>query len=318
MKAYPLFSIIIPAYNVELYIEQCVNSVLTQTFESYEIILVDDGAIDSTGKLCDELGEEDKIKVIHKENGGLSDARNVGLEHAIGDYVIFLDSDDYWADNDFLSKVSKMIIENPVDLIIFGNKRFTENGISRVYIPQISADDIYELVEYDEFNICAWDKVIKRSLLIDNKIDFRKKVFSEDMEWCSKVFLSVNTCKVLAEAPYMYRQREGSITKTISKKNIDDVKNNYDKCIQIKKLMNDKRATAFNYFLSKNFSMFMIVLTQIDKADQVEYYDFIRENKSILRYSNRNREKIIRVCLMFLGIKVTERLIGQIYSMKGN
>ena len=95
-----LISIIIPVYNVEKYLERCVKSVINQTYKNLEIILVDDGAKDNSGKMCDELSKLDsRIKVIHKENGGLSDARNFGLKIATGDYIGFVDSDDYIADD---------------------------------------------------------------------------------------------------------------------------------------------------------------------------------------------------------------------------
>ena len=91
-----LISIIIPVYNVEKYLKECVDSVRKQTYKNLEIILIDDGSKDNSGKLCDELAKEDnRIKVIHKENGGLSDARNVGIENATGEYIQFIDSDDF-------------------------------------------------------------------------------------------------------------------------------------------------------------------------------------------------------------------------------
>lgn len=98
-----IFSIIVPIYNVEKYLRCCVDSVLAENFSDYEMILVDDGSPDGCGKICDEYADKyPHIKVIHKENGGLSDARNAGIRAAKGDYLIFLDSDDYWADTNRL------------------------------------------------------------------------------------------------------------------------------------------------------------------------------------------------------------------------
>lgn len=99
MRIMVKFSIIIPIYNVERYLETCVNSILTQTYSDYEVILVDDGSPDRCGELCDHYAESDsRVKVVHKVNGGLSSARNAGLDIAMGEYVIFVDSDDYWDD----------------------------------------------------------------------------------------------------------------------------------------------------------------------------------------------------------------------------
>lgn len=112
-------SIVIPVYNVEKYLQECVDSVVKQSYKNIEIILVDDGSKDNSPKLCDELAKtDDRIKVIHKENGGLSSARNAGMKVITGDYFVFLDSDDYWTDLDFLKKiVNDKLIMNP-DIII--------------------------------------------------------------------------------------------------------------------------------------------------------------------------------------------------------
>ena len=317
MNINPLISIIIPAYNVAAYLEQCVGSVLEQTFSNYEIILVDDGATDNTGSICDAYSGNKKIKIIHKENGGLSDARNVGLESACGQYIAFLDADDYWCDRDFLKKISKKVNLTDVDILVFGYNKVLKDSIIEIRIPDSNATNILDLVREDSFNICAWDKIVRRELLVNNKIDFRKKVYSEDMEWCSKLFSVANTCSVLQQAPYMYRQREGSITKTLSDKNIKDIYQNYGRCLYVQKSMDEERKRAFNYFLSKNFSMFLIAITQIEKSKQEQYYSFIKQNKDILKYNSRKREKLMYYCLSCFGIRITENLIGCLYKRRG-
>ena len=122
------FSIIVPVYNVEKYVKQCINSILSQTYINYELILVDDGSTDSSGSICDSFKNNKLIKVFHKKNGGLSDARNYGFKKAEGEYVIFLDSDDYWIDNDFLSNINKMLIKKNYDLIIFNTIKYFDES----------------------------------------------------------------------------------------------------------------------------------------------------------------------------------------------
>lgn len=107
-------SFVIPVYKVEQYIEQCVDSVLNQTYKDIEVVLVDDGSPDNCPKMCDEYALEDnRIKVVHKPNGGLSDARNAGLSVATGDYVIFMDSDDFWTSNNHLEQLIEIVKINP-------------------------------------------------------------------------------------------------------------------------------------------------------------------------------------------------------------
>ena len=116
-----VFSVIIPVYNVEKYLHQCVDSVLTQNFNRYEIILVNDGSTDNSGKICDEYAQKYHIKVIHKQNGGLSDARNFGIKEAKGEYVMLLDSDDFWEGEGVMSDLYNIIQEKErPDLIIHG------------------------------------------------------------------------------------------------------------------------------------------------------------------------------------------------------
>ena len=115
-----IFSIIIPIYNVEKYLTECIESVLNQSFKSFEVILVNDGSPDNCGKICDEFAEKDKrIHVIHKANGGLSDARNAGMRVMTGEFVYFLDSDDYIVDN-AIERMVSVITEKRADAVSFG------------------------------------------------------------------------------------------------------------------------------------------------------------------------------------------------------
>lgn len=120
-------SVIIPIYKVEKYLNMCVDSVLSQDFQSIEVILVDDGSPDLSPQICDNYLEVDsRIKVIHKKNGGLSDARNAGLKEAKGEYVIFLDSDDYWIDQSLLSNIFYNPIYSDSDVIFFERTSFID------------------------------------------------------------------------------------------------------------------------------------------------------------------------------------------------
>ena len=135
-KVSPLISVIIPVYKVELYLKQCVESILIQTYSNIEIILVDDGSPDSCPQICDEYARKDyRIKVIHKSNGGLSDARNVGLNGAVGQYVVFVDSDDYWLNENCLKSLVDEINRTPnIDFICFNSYSFVNGTIKNDWI----------------------------------------------------------------------------------------------------------------------------------------------------------------------------------------
>lgn len=311
------FSIIVPVYNVEKYLNKCINSILNQKFGDYEIIIVDDGSTDNSSKLCDTLKmENNSIKVIHKNNGGLSDARNIGIAQAMGEYIIFLDSDDYWNDTLFLKKIDDIVGADEPDLVVFGYKKVLEERDISFHVPRSKSKNIENLVLAGEFNICAWDKVVKRELIISNNISFRINVYSEDMEWCSLIYKYANTVAVLSETPYSYRQRSGSITKKISEKNIVDVMENFDECLKIKAEMSNEKSEVFDFYLSKNISMFMIALSQLEIQIQMKYYPFVKQNIDFLKKKSRKREMLIYIVVKLLGIKTTERLLSCAYGGK--
>lgn len=311
------FSVVVPIYNVKKYLDECIDGIIRQSFKDYEIILVDDGSTDGSAEACDEWKNKyDSIKVIHKPNGGLSDARNVGANQAEGEYLVFLDSDDYWNDEFFLEKIYDIThLSNP-DIIVFGYKKVLDEKELSIYTPRSRSKTIEELVLAGEFNICAWDKIVRRELISSNNITFRKGVFSEDMEWCALLYKYVENVAVLPEAPHSYRQRNGSITKRISEKNISDVVHNFEKCIQIKEELSQEKSNAFDYYLSKNISMLMIALSQLDKVSQKKYYSFVGDNIAYLKKYTRNREKAIYLATRFLGVSITEKLLSYAFGVK--
>lgn len=311
------FSVVVPIYNVKNYLDECIEGIIRQSFKGYEIILVDDGSTDGSAEACDEWKNKyDLIKVIHKPNGGLSDARNVGVNQAEGEYLVFLDSDDYWNDDLFLEKIHDMTHMSNPDLVVFGYKKVLDEKELSIYTPRSESKTIEELVLAGEFNICAWDKIVRRELISSNNITFRKGVFSEDMEWCSLLYKYVESVTVLSESPHSYRQRNGSITKRISEKNISDVVHNFERCLQIKEELSQKKRNVFDYYLAKNISMLMIALSQLNKESQKKYYSFVKKNVEYLKESTRNREKAIYLATKILGVSITEKLLAYALGVK--
>ena len=311
------FSVVVPIYNVKNYLDECIEGIIRQSFKGYEIILVDDGSTDGSSEACDEWKNKyDSIKVIHKSNGGLSDARNVGASQAEGEYLVFLDSDDYWNDEFFLEKIHDMTHMSNLDLVVFGYKKVLDEKELSIYTPQSESKTIEELVLAGEFNICAWDKVVRRDLISSNNIAFRKGVFSEDMEWCSLLYKYVENVAVLPAAPHSYRQRNGSITKRISEKNISDVVYNFKRCLEIKKELSQEKSAIFDYYLSKNISMFMLALSQVDRVSQKKYYTFVKDNIAYLKTNTRNREKVMYLAAKILGVSITEKLLAYAFGVK--
>jgi len=231
----PKVSVIIPIYNAEKYLKDCVDSVLHQSFEDFEIILVDDGSTDNSPKLCDEYCEKDaRIKVLHKKNEGLSMARNDGLAVASGDFVLFLDSDDFWIKEDDLEFLVKFAIEK-----IQGDS-FSYMSLNRArYFP--SSDTFYNLPLFSKglesnytresiipclvgqgiFPMSACTKLLNREFLNVNGISFIKGLFSEDIPWFLDVLRHSKKMPIYYLNRYMYGNRSEvstSLTSTFSEK----------------------------------------------------------------------------------------------------
>lgn len=232
----PSFSIIIPIYKVEQYLNKCVDSILNQSFLDYEIILVEDGSPDKCPEICDKYAEiDDRIHVIHKKNGGLSSARNRGVESAKGEYIIFVDSDDYWNDNGVLDDLARKIQElKSVDILVFNNIDYsclTGESIvcNRVYdvalLENSSKENVLKYVfENGLFPGAAWVTVTRRKFLEENNITFIEGIKAEDIDWLLNVFLNAEKFSAVNNAFYVYRKyRGGSITGTADKKSVKDI-----------------------------------------------------------------------------------------------
>lgn len=219
-------SFILPVYKVEAYLRECVESLTCQTYKDFEIILVDDGSPDGCPALCEQLATEDnRIKVLHKSNGGLSDARNYGLAHALGEYVIFVDSDDFWQHNNSLQKLIEVLDQGNIDVICFNSSYYYEDTDTyrdcapfpdRVLSPCTPSEFLIEMQKVGTLPMSAWSKVCRRTFLIENNISFIKGLIHEDTPWMIDILDKAKKIKLINEYIYAYRQnRIGSITNTI-------------------------------------------------------------------------------------------------------
>lgn len=221
-----MISIIIPNYNTEKYLERCVNSVLSQTYTELEIIIVDDGSTDASARMCDVFAERDKrIKVIHKENGGLSSARNAGLDIATGQFITFLDSDDYLAQN-YIEHSLLLCEKNNADISIMKMCYIEENTNDEVKdtstenIVIMSAKDAIEQSLYQVlYSCCAPGKLYKKDVL--DAIYFPLNKLSEDLAVCHEILGNCSRVVYSNNIGYYYRQHSASIMHTFDPKRLD-------------------------------------------------------------------------------------------------
>lgn len=228
-----LISIIVPVYNVEKYIKECLDSLIDQTYKNIEIIIVDDGSTDKSGKICDEYEKKNKnIKVIHKENEGLGFARNTGLENAKGEFVTFVDSDDY-VDNNFIEELYNNIIAKNVDICKSGFRRVNDShntSLIRVYDDYVYNKEETRSVflprmigslpdKKDSIEMCVWGSLYKMAYIQANKLKFpsERVIISEDLFFNIDYVEKINKACTIDYIGYNYRCNPDSLTKKYRK-----------------------------------------------------------------------------------------------------
>lgn len=217
-----MISVVIPIFNISQYLSQCMDSVLAQSYEDLDIILVDDGSTDDCPRMCDGYKEQDvRVKVIHKENGGLSDARNVGMKIAAGEWIYFVDSDD-WVDRNAIQQLYNFAVENHCDVVQGGlyyayqdhllYRKASKKEQRRTVLER--NDAMQELIINDRVKNFAWGKLYKKELIKD--LEFPVGKYFEDSFWQHKVMDRVERYGIIDEPLYYYRQRQDSISGTPS------------------------------------------------------------------------------------------------------
>lgn len=313
-----LFSIIVPAYKVEDYIRECVDSILNQTYRDFEVILVDDGSPDKCGGICDEYAMQDsRVKVIHKKNGGLSSARNAGLKKATGDYVIFIDGDDYYYDKDCLKDIAFVINKRNSDIILIpmiffytdtNEYKYVDKHYNSELLRKNKDKAIKYALRYDSFKACAWDKVVKREIITDNNLSFLDGVLSEDIDWCASLLTNSKTYDCVERPVYVYRQRANSITHSVNKKHMTDI------LYQIKKWESFKGEyeNLMYAYLAHNYVMLIETFTKVKDKSKHEQKKDIKALSWLLKYDYSLNVHKVKAVYKLLGFDIT-RLILKLY-----
>ena len=227
-----LISVIVPVYNTEKYLERCINSILHQTYKNIELILVDDGSTDNSSTICDEYAKQDyRVKVIHKKNGGLSSARNAGLDIAIGDYIGFIDSDDYISEKMYESLYKAIEGKNNSISNVMFVRVFSDGYIASSTVPHNKSEIILKekyieelLLHKGDASVCS--KLFPRKLLIGKK--FKEGKLNEDLLFMFSILKEIKNINFVGEIGYYYFVRECSITNTYGKSFCDMVDNSLE------------------------------------------------------------------------------------------
>lgn len=214
-------SVIVPVYNVEKYLPRCINSILAQTFTNFELLLIDDGSKDKSGAICDDYAKKyPRVKVFHKDNGGVSSARNMGLDNAKGEWICFCDSDDY-LESDYLEKLYMPMLTNSKSLVIGGYKSCEESNVKVLSVAKqnkqisLTLEQFIELDNINIFNYC-WGKLFSRRILIENSLRFSIHYsYGEDKLFVLKYILCVSYMYLSPSCSYIYINKENGLSKKI-------------------------------------------------------------------------------------------------------
>lgn len=305
----PILSIIVPVYDVEKYINKCIDSILKQTFTNFELILIDDSSPDNCGNICDKYAKLDsRIKVIHKENGGLSSARNVGIDAARGEYIGFVDSDDY-IKNDMYESLYKAILKYKADISICGKFIVGQDKVLSV----CNSDNVriynryeglIEIIKDKNINSFAWDKLYKRELF-DN-VRYPEGRYFEDIATTYKLFMLSNKIVHINSSKYYYLQREDSICGSYTCKKSYDHFTSWYECLKAIKCLYPKLS---NLYKDKLFEIAYFSLNNIlSLGGRKSYSDKIKSiyNQLIQIYpyivKNKDIEYKHKILLLFLNI----------------
>lgn len=323
MKTSPFFSVVIPVYNVEKYLNECVDSVLCQTFRDIEVILVDDGSLDKSGFICDEYAlADDRIRVIHKPNGGVSDARNAGIRIARGEYLLFLDSDDYWDDPKALEIIRSVLDHSAdrADIVIFQAKLLYPDGSMQpdhgIFREDFNTLEPQAALEYMASNGLligsACSKVVRRAFLLDNNLFFKVGIKSEDIDW----LIRLGNClpKYLYSDQYFYIYRKGrseSITANVDEVYLNQFADMLEGFARDFSYQSEQVRVCLMSIIAYEFSILMAKTANLaDAAARRELEDRLLLTCDTLNYDMHPKVRKINAVKKLIGFRGIMALLG--------
>lgn len=327
-----LFSIIVPMYGVEAYVEETIQSVLRQGFSDFEILLVDDGAKDRSGEIADSYAREDsRITVLHKENGGVSSARNQGIRAAKGEYLILLDGDDLLLEGS-LQTLAKVIEEEKFPDVIFQNFEYLKNGervpgtryhFDTARLKQADVDDVlaYFFGTYPDFNWSACMHVYRTAIAKENGIFFNEKMMmNEDGNWLLEVLLHARRFAATDQSMYLYRvDVVHSLTHlAASLKHYESSYTMYTRWFYYFKeqFQGGKSRNIMMGRLARGYVNIATDIYNMPKEERPKAVDMFEKHQDIVPYSSRKIHRAFYFLLKFFGVKPYLVTINRAFRLK--
>lgn len=308
------YSFIIPVYNVKKYLEQCVESILSQTYHDYEIILVDDGSTDGSEMMCDKYAQTyECVTSVHQTNSGASVARNNGINRAKGEYILFLDSDDYWYLSDGLEKIDALTNNRP-DIVCFGAKSYNEftnkwSNDRYDYPEEMNHLSPIETLEYmvknDRLNFHTAKRAYRKQFLLDNNLYFKPNIRTEDVEVGYRIVNCLPTYQFLNEKLYVYRQREGSVTRTIGYNHLREFAEIICTYAEFRYVNKRVKELMLSY-TAYQYAIFLARISDRKDKESKELCKSMRKYTYLFRYRDYPRTKKIAQFYSIFGYRLTK------------
>lgn len=308
-------SVIIPVYNTEKYLEECIDSVIAQTYKNLEIILVDDGSSDRSPLLCDQYAQTDtRVKVFHQKNGGLSIARNMGIKEASGEYIVFLDSDDYWDDAYIIEKLLKKIARKKSDVVNYRYKQYIEEtgkyrnclfSSEESFLGKTKEEVLEYLLQRGLYIASACNKMVRTEFIKTNQLYFTEHIVAEDVDWCARIMLLCSTIDYCNEDAYIYRQRQGSITHTIQYKNIKQICDNVKYCVALGNGLqkSEKMYGLYYSYVAYQYGVFLVANHYVKNEKVKNLVKKMKEYRWLLQFHMDKKTKSLYYINKYLGYR---------------
>lgn len=305
-------SVIVPVYKTENYLRKCVDSILASTYENLEVILVDDGSPDGSGAICDKYAERDaRVKVIHKENGGLSSARNAGLDIATGDFITFVDSDDYIACDIYEKLVEKLMADN-ADIVMMNIATVSEDysvvGEPRQYPAEWlgvkSSEWLFQKICERMIDTSVWSKIFRADTI--NSLRFKAGVLNEDFLFLSEMIAGKELkVRLVNDVGYYYYTRSGSITKAGFGKSLYDAVYNTNGAKLTVGVRYPELIPYIGAYAAYQARTAILVMTRAQYKEKCEFVEYcrrvIKENKKYIKGSFMNKKERL-FCRMYIRL----------------
>lgn len=320
----PVLSFIIPVYNVEPYLKECVNSILEQCGTDCEVLLIDDGSTDGSGMICEGFSENNtNVRTLHQKNRGHSAARNVGLEMAIGEYIAFIDSDDYIG-QECVRDILNWIKTTDADICFMEGYKLFPDGtteslgdeIDRKQVLGKSKEEVFRhLATRPKYPGSACTKLFRREFLIEKELRFPTNLtHAEDLTFCLNCFLKAEKFDALPCPFYYYRQnRKGSMTSNVNSSSFDGlrtfVSNFAENLVDEQRKPHTKITGDAMAFVAYEYSILLWEYSRLNAAEKDNAKAFLKDYKWVLSYGASKKTKLIQKVVRILGVDLTAKLL---------